>query len=143
MAPLEILMVEDNGGDVVLMDEAFGRAGISHRISVARDGVEALEFLRRQGKYAQAPRPDVIVLDLKMPRKGGREVLAELLPDPNLREIPVVVLSSSQSELEFVKLQVPEEYCIAKPSSFEGFVQIARVIGARGRPMAGQGAANP
>ncbi|MCY2930138.1 MAG: response regulator [Planctomycetota bacterium] len=137
---LDILMVEDNGGDVVLLDEAFARTGIAHRVHVATDGVEALAYLRRQGPYADAPRPDVIVLDLKMPRKGGREVLAELLPDTDLQAIPVVVLSSSQSELELIKHQVPAEHCIAKPFSFEGYLQIARFIGSLGRPATGQGA---
>ena len=138
MDRLEILMVEDNGGDVVLLDEGFTRAGIAHRLSVISDGVEAVKFLRRQGPYAQAPRPDVIVLDLKLPRKGGREVLAEILPDPDLGKIPIVVMSSSQAELEVVKkYHLPEGFCIAKPSTFAGYIGIAKTIGAYGHQVTG------
>ncbi|MCY2924090.1 MAG: response regulator [Planctomycetota bacterium] len=139
MDRLEILMVEDNGGDVVLLDEAFTRAGIAHRVNVISDGAEAIEFLRRQGPYAQAPRPDVIVLDLKLPRKGGREVLDEILPDPDLGRIPIVVLSSSQTELEVVvkKYRLPEGFCIAKPSTFAGYIGIAKTIGAYGHHVTG------
>ncbi len=136
MDRLEILMVEDNAGDVVLLDEGFVQAGVAYHISVATDGVEAIEFLRRQGAYAQAPRPDAIVLDLKLPRKGGREVLAELALAPDLCDIPVVVLSSSQSELEVVRSQHPfGGVCIAKPSTFAGYVEIARTIIALAQPL--------
>ena len=137
MDRLEILMVEDNGGDVVLLDEAFVRVGIAHHISVTPDGEEALEFLRRRGRHTRAPRPDVIVLDLKLPRKGGQEVLAEILPDPELNKIPIVVLSSSQSELEAVKGRLlPADFCITKPATFDGYVRIAELIGACGRHLA-------
>ena len=134
MDRLKILMVEDNRGDVVLLDEAFDRSGASHCIHVVCDGVEALEVLRRQGAHAQAPRPDVIVLDLKLPRKGGREVLEDILPDPDLRCIPIVVLSSSESELELIRnLHLPMGLCIAKPSTFAGYVEIAGIIISHGR----------
>ncbi|MCY2926987.1 MAG: response regulator [Planctomycetota bacterium] len=137
MVRLEILMVEDNRGDVVLLDEAFDRPGASHCIHVVCDGVEALEFLRRQGAHAHAPRPDVIVLDLKLPRKGGREVLEDILPDPDLRCTPIVVLSSSESELELVRdLHLPMGLCIAKPSTFAGYVEIAGIIISHGRRQA-------
>lgn len=134
MERLEILMVEDNRGDVVLLDEALVHIGASHHTSVASDGVEAVSFLRQEGPYAQAPRPDVIVLDLKLPRMGGREVLEAILPDPNLCDIPVVVLSSSQSELDTLRSGPSAPgLCISKPSTFAGYIDIARTIISRGR----------
>ena len=99
----EILLVEDNPGDVRLTQEALKDSGIIHRMSVAQDGMEALAFLHRQGRYAQAPRPDLILLDLNLPRKDGREVLAEVKSDPYLRRIPIVVLTSSQAPLDILK----------------------------------------
>lgn len=136
MNQVQVLMVEDNGGDVVLLDEALTRAGVPHRISVATDGVEAMRFLRKEGPYRGAPRPDLIVLDLKLPRKGGREVLSELKPDPDLRAIPVVVLSSSRSELELVKeYDLPDESRITKPSTFTGYVEVAKAMEAYRRKM--------
>ena len=94
--PVEILLVEDNPGDVRLTREALREGKVRNNLSVAPDGVEALAFLRREGKYADAPRPDLILLDLNLPRKDGREVLAEIKADPALRNIPVVVLTSSR-----------------------------------------------
>ena len=98
-APLfEILLVEDNPGDVRLTQEAFRQGRIDHRLSVVSDGEEALSFLRRQGKYANAPRPDLILLDLSLPKRDGREVLQDVKNDPELRNIPVVILTTSDGE---------------------------------------------
>jgi two-component system, chemotaxis family, response regulator Rcp1 len=97
-APFEILLVEDNPGDVRLTEEAFRQGRIAHRLSVVSDGEEAVSFLRKEGKYANAPRPDLILLDLSLPKRDGREVLQELKNDPELRNIPVVVLTNSDGE---------------------------------------------
>ncbi len=96
--PVEILLIEDNPGDVRLTEEAFKEGKVLNRLSVVGDGVEALEFLRRKNKYAHAPRPDIIMLDLNLPKKDGREVLAVIKGDEKLRRIPVIVLTTSQSE---------------------------------------------
>lgn len=127
--PVEVLLIEDNRGDVILIREAMEHAGLTHTVHVTSDGVEAMKFLRRSGKYTQAPIPDLILLDLKLPRKNGREVLAEILPDPTLCKIPVILLSSSRSELELARAyQLPPECYIVKPSTFEGFVELVRTI---------------
>jgi CheY-like chemotaxis protein len=98
-APLfEILLVEDNPGDVRLTEEAFREGRIAHRLSVVSDGEEALSFVRKKGKYADAPRPDLILLDLSLPKRDGREVLQDLKNDPELRNIPVVILTTSDGE---------------------------------------------
>ncbi|OGV73192.1 MAG: hypothetical protein A3K19_30120 [Lentisphaerae bacterium RIFOXYB12_FULL_65_16] len=111
------------------MQEAFLAAGLSCRVSVVPDGVEAMAYLCRQGKYAAAIRPDLIVLDLKLPRKSGREVLEEIRPDPDLSEIPLVVLSSSRSELELARPRtLPGQCCMAKPSTFGGYLELVRAI---------------
>src|SRR3954463_13474714 len=96
--PIEILLVEDNPGDVELTREALHDGKIHMHLSVVNDGVEALTFLRREGAHAGAPRPDLILLDLNLPKKDGRAVLGEIKQDPALRNIPVVVLTSSQAE---------------------------------------------
>src|SRR3954468_15415092 len=96
--PIEILLVEDNPGDVRLTIEALKEAKVRNHLSVAKDGVEALAFLRREGQYGAAPRPDLMLLDLNLPRKDGREVLAEIKEDPSLRSIPVVILTTSRAE---------------------------------------------
>lgn len=95
---IEILLVDDNLGDVVLTKEALGRAGFQNRVSIARDGIEALDFLRRGENFTTAPRPDLVLLDINMPRKNGCEVLGEIRCDPALKLIPVVIFSSSESE---------------------------------------------
>ena len=129
MTPIAVLMVEDNRGDVVLMQEAIQSAGLPYNICVARDGVEALEFLRRQGKCAGAARPDLIMLDLKLPRKTGMEVLDEIELDPMLHNIPIVILSSSRSELSIARLRKEPPYtCMDKPSTFEGYVELVQII---------------
>ena len=129
MKTVEILMVEDNRGDVVLVREALKKAGLAHRLNVVPDGVEAMEYLRRQGKHAEAGRPDLIVLDLKLPRKSGREVLDDILPDSSLRDIPLVILSSSRSELERARARpAPVPVCMVKPSTFGGYVDLVQTL---------------
>jgi two-component system, chemotaxis family, response regulator Rcp1 len=126
---IEMLMVEDNRGDIVLVQEAMTKAGFDHHITVVRDGVEALAYLHRQGEYAAAPTPDLIVLDLKLPRKSGLEVLDAIRPDPVLREIPLIILSSSRSELEIAQAQhLPMRSYMVKPSTFSGYVDLVRAI---------------
>lgn len=98
MRKIEILLVEDNPADVMLTEEAFEEARIANRLHVAQDGVDALEFLRQQGKHAQAPTPDVILLDVNMPRMNGLELLAVLKADPELRRIPTIMLTTSRAE---------------------------------------------
>jgi two-component system, chemotaxis family, response regulator Rcp1 len=129
MKSFEILMVEDNRGDVVLVKEAMRKAGMAHRVRVVQDGVEALEYLRRQGPYVAATRPDLIILDLKLPRKSGREVLDEIQPDPFLNDIPLVVFSSSKAELASVQsCKFRARNYIVKPSTFEGYVEFVQLI---------------
>ncbi|NVJ00796.1 response regulator [Myxococcus sp. AM009] len=128
-SPIEILLVEDNPGDVRLTIEAFKEGKVSNRLSVARDGVEALSFLRRQGAYADAARPDLILLDLNLPRKDGREVLAEIKVDPALRRIPVVVLTTSKAEEDILRTYDLHANCyIAKPVDLEQFISVVRSI---------------
>jgi CheY-like chemotaxis protein len=98
--PFQILLVEDNPGDVMLTQEAFQEGKLVHQLSVAGDGEEALDFLHQRGAHAGAPRPDLILLDLNLPKKDGREVLAELKNDPELRHIPVIVLTTSEAEMD-------------------------------------------
>jgi CheY-like chemotaxis protein len=127
--PIEILLVEDNPGDVRLTQEAFKEGKVSNKLSVASDGVEALAFLRRDGKYADAPRPDVILLDLNLPKKDGREVLAEIKDDPDLRLIPVVVLTTSLAEQDILKSYNLHANCyITKPVDLERFITVVKSI---------------
>ena len=129
MRPVEVLSVEDNRGDVVLMREAMRKASLPYRVTVISDGVEALDFLHRRGAHARAPRPELILLDLKLPGRTGGEVLEDLRSDPSLRGIPVVLLSSSQSELERASsYELPVGCSFVKPDSFEGYVAVVRAI---------------
>ncbi|MBZ5521789.1 MAG: response regulator [Acidobacteriia bacterium] len=126
---IEILLVEDNPGDVRLIKEAFRDSKIVNGISCAVDGVEALDFLHRQGKYAEANRPDLVLLDLNLPRKDGREVLAEIKADPDLKRIPVVILTSSKSEEDILKTYNLHANCyITKPIDLEKFIGVAKAI---------------
>ncbi|MEI7536128.1 MAG: response regulator [Comamonadaceae bacterium] len=126
---IEILMVEDNPGDVRLTREAMKEGKISNRLSVVGDGVEALEFLRRQGRFAEAPRPDLILLDLNLPRKDGREVLAEVKSDPALRTIPVVVLTTSHADEDVIRAYNLHANCyITKPVDFNQFMKVVQQI---------------
>lgn len=127
--PVEILLVEDNNGDVRLTVEALREGKVRNNLHVARDGVEALRFLRREGSHASAKRPDLILLDLNLPKKDGREVLAELKDDPELKTIPVVVLTTSSAEVDILKSYSLHANCyITKPVDLEKFVEVVRSI---------------
>jgi len=127
--PVEILLVEDSPGDIRLTQEAFKEGKLLNSLHVVNDGVEALAFLRRQGKYAQAPRPELILLDLNLPKKDGREVLAEIKADEDLRRIPVVVLTISEAEEDILKSYNLYANCfITKPVEFMKFMDVVGVI---------------
>jgi len=129
MKEIEILLVEDNAGDVRLTEEALREGKVKNRLHIARDGVEAIEILRRSGKYAGAPRPDLVLLDLNLPRKDGREVLAEIKADPNLKTLPVVVLTTSSAEADILKTYQLHANCyIQKPVDLDQFVKVVRSI---------------
>ncbi len=126
---VEILMVEDNPGDVRLTREALKESKVRNKMHVVEDGVEALAFLRREGQYADAPHPDLILLDLNLPRKNGREVLAEIKEDPDLRRIPVVILTISQAEEDALKTYDLHANCyITKPVDLDQFIKVVRSI---------------
>ncbi|HLL02559.1 MAG TPA: response regulator [Myxococcaceae bacterium] len=127
--PIEILLVEDNPGDVRLTIEALKEGKVRNNLSVAKDGVEALSFLRRQGTFSGASRPDLILLDLNLPRKDGREVLAEIKDDPVLRRIPVVVLTTSKAEEDILRTYDLHANCyITKPVDLDQFIAVVRSI---------------
>jgi chemotaxis family two-component system response regulator Rcp1 len=127
--PAEILLVEDNPGDVRLTQECFKESKISNNLSVVMDGQEAIDFLQQKGKFANAPRPDLILLDLNLPRKDGREVLAEIKADPDLRKIPVVVLTISKAEQDVLKTYDMHANCfITKPIDLDQFAVIVKSI---------------
>ena len=127
--PIDVLLVEDNPGDVRLTREALKEGKIRNNLHVARDGVEALAFLRREGEHADAPRPDVILLDLNLPRKDGREVLTEVKGDPALRQIPVVILTSSQAEEDICRAYDLHANCyISKPVDLDQFIRVVKSI---------------
>ncbi|MBN3962679.1 response regulator [Nostoc sp. NMS8] len=127
--PIEILLVEDSPEDADLTVEILGDAKVLNRIHVVEDGVEALKFLRQQGDYANAPRPDLILLDLNLPRKDGREVLAELKADPDLKLIPVVVLTTSGADEDILRTYTLNANCyVTKPVSLEEFAKVIRSI---------------
>lgn len=126
---IEILLAEDNPGDVRLTREALHSNKIRNRLHVAADGVAALAFLRREGEYAGAPRPDLILLDLNMPRKNGLEVLGEIKADPDLRRIPVVVLTTSSAEQDILASYDEHANCyIVKPVDLDRFVEVLQRI---------------
>jgi two-component system, chemotaxis family, response regulator Rcp1 len=127
--PIELLLVEDSEPDVRLTKEALVEAKVKNRLWVVEDGVEALEFLRRQGRYADAPRPDLILLDLNLPRKDGRQVLKEIKDDDSLRRIPVVVLTTSKSEEDVLRAYNLHANCyITKPVDFNRFMDVVKSI---------------
>lgn len=127
--PIEVLLVEDNPGDAQLTKIAMENSKISIHLSIVEDGVEAMAFLRRQAKYAQAPHPDIVLLDLNLPKKDGREVLAEIKTDIALKRIPVVVLTTSQAEEDILKAYNLAANCyITKPVDFDQFVKIVQSI---------------
>ena len=126
---IEVLLVEDDPGDVVLIQEAFADNKVGNRLSVVGDGVEAMAFLRREGDYAGAPRPDLVLLDLNLPRKNGREVLAEIKNDPELSIIPVIVLTTSEAEEDIVRsYSLHANAYITKPVDFERFAGVVHQI---------------
>ena len=126
---IEILLVEDSPADVLLTREAFEQNRIVNRIHVAEDGVQAMDFLYRRGEYASAPRPDLILLDLTLPRKNGREVLAEIKADPDLRKIPIVVLTTSNAEEDILRAYDLNANCyVIKPVGFDNFMQAVQSI---------------
>ena len=127
--PINILLVEDNPGDVRLTIEALREGKVHNHLSVARDGVEALAFLRQEAPFADAPRPDVILLDLNLPKKDGREVLAEIKADDQLRRIPVVVLTTSKAEEDILRSYALHANCyVTKPVDLEQFITVVRSI---------------
>lgn len=127
--PVEILLVEDNPGDVRLTQENFKESKIRNNMCVVNDGVEALAFLRREGRYGDALRPDVILLDLNLPRKDGREVLREIKADPELRRIPVVILTISSADEDIIRSYDLHANCyITKPIDLEQFGKVVKSI---------------
>jgi len=127
--PIDILLVEDNPGDVDLAREGLAEGKIRNILHVVEDGEEAMAYLRRQGKYTDAVRPDLILLDLNLPRKDGREVLAEVKADEDLKQIPVVVLTTSKSEEDILKSYKLHANCyITKPLNFTRFIEVVKAI---------------
>lgn len=129
MDEINVLLVEDNRSDVILLKEALAQAGIDYSIHHVKDGVVAMEFLRRQGPFAAAPRPGLIILDLNLPRKDGREVLAEISRYPELRRIPLVVLTSSTTDRDIIATFGLSEDCyLVKPTLFDDYIKVAKFI---------------
>ena len=127
--PVEILLVEDNAGDVRLTKEALKEGKVYNNLHWAKDGVEALEFLRREGKHAKAPRPDIILLDLNLPKKDGREVLSEIKSDDQLKHIPVVILTTSKAEQDVLRSYKLHANCyITKPVDLGKFIVVVQSI---------------
>jgi chemotaxis family two-component system response regulator Rcp1 len=126
---IEILMVEDSPSDAMITQEALSLAKLSNGLHIVEDGVEALAFLRKQGKYASAPRPDLVLLDLNLPGKSGKEVLAEIKADEELKTIPVVILTSSKDEVDVLKAYRLHANCyVVKPVDFSTFEEVVRSI---------------
>jgi chemotaxis family two-component system response regulator Rcp1 len=127
--PIEILLVEDNPGDVRLTMEGLKEGKVRNNLHVARDGVEAMAFLRREGQFENAVRPDLILLDLNLPRKDGREVLTDIKMDPELKTIPVVVLTTSRAEQDVLySYQLQANCYITKPVDLEQFITVVKSI---------------
>jgi two-component system, chemotaxis family, response regulator Rcp1 len=127
--PIQVLLVEDSPGDVRLTQEAFRDANPSIRLHVAPDGVEAMAFLRQQGKYLGAPRPDLILLDLNLPKMDGREVLAHIKEDDDLKTIPTVILTTSDAEADIVKSYELQANCyLTKPVQLDAFESLVKSI---------------
>ncbi|RPJ79478.1 MAG: response regulator [Alphaproteobacteria bacterium] len=127
--PVEILLVEDNEGDVGLIEEVFEEAKIRNNIHVAEDGEEAVLYLRGEGKFSGSPRPDIILLDLNLPKKDGREVLKEIKEDNNLKNIPVVILTTSNAEKDILRAyDLHANAYITKPLDFDQFIKVVGSI---------------
>jgi chemotaxis family two-component system response regulator Rcp1 len=129
VAPLDVLLIEDSPGDVRLTREAFHEVNGAVRLHVAPDGVAAMAFLRREGDYVDAPRPDFILLDLNLPRMDGREVLASIKADDDLRTIPTVILTTSEAAADILKsYELNVNACLRKPVTWEAFENLVRSI---------------
>ncbi len=129
VAPIQILLVEDNPGDARLASEALKDGKVSNNLYHVTDGVEAMAFMRREGEYASAPRPDLILLDLNLPRKDGREVLHEIKEDPGLRLVPVVVMTTSAAERDLIKsYDLHANAYVVKPMELDQFIEVVRAI---------------
>lgn len=127
--PVEILLVEDNPGDERLTREALKEGKVYNNLHWVKDGVEAMAFLKREGKYREVPRPDIVLLDLNLPKKDGREVLQEIKTDPDLKRIPVVVLTTSKAEEDVMKTYNLHANCyVTKPVDLEKFIVVVRSI---------------
>jgi CheY-like chemotaxis protein len=127
--PVEILLVEDNPGDERLTREALKEGKVYSKLHWVKDGVDAMEFLRRQGKHVGAPRPDIILLDLNLPKKDGREVLQDIKNDPELKRIPVVVLTTSKAEEDVLRTYNLHANCyVTKPVDLEKFIVVVKSI---------------
>jgi chemotaxis family two-component system response regulator Rcp1 len=128
-AAIEVLMVEDSPGDIRLTREAFKDAKVHINLHVASDGAKAMAFLKHEGEYSNVPRPDLVLLDLNLPKKDGREVLEEIKADPTLKTIPVVVLTTSSSEADILRSYQLHANCyITKPVGLEGFLTVVKSI---------------
>ncbi|WP_433387929.1 response regulator [Micromonospora sp. KLBMP9576] len=128
-SPIEVLLVEDDPGDVLMTQEAFEEHKLRNRLTVVSDGAEALSYLRREGRYADAVQPDLILLDLNLPRRDGREVLEEIKSDEQLCRIPVVVLTTSQADEDILRsYQLHANAYVAKPVDFDRFITVVRQI---------------
>ncbi|MFL5818883.1 MAG: response regulator [Conexibacter sp.] len=126
---IDVLLVDDDPGDTLMIREAFEHNKVSNVLECVADGVQAMQYLRREGEYADAARPDLILLDLNLPRKDGREVLAEIKGDPALATIPVVVLTTSHAEEDVLKsYQLHANAYVTKPVDFERFIEVVRQI---------------
>ena len=127
--PIEVLLVEDDPGDVLLIREAFDFNKVHNNLNVVNDGEQALAYLRREGQYADAPRPDLILLDLNLPRRDGREVLAEVKADETLQHIPVIVLTTSRADEDVLRsYQLHANAYVTKPVDFDGFIEAIKQI---------------
>ncbi len=127
--PMSILLVEDDSADARLTVEAFKEGRVSNNLTVVEDGVEAMSYLRQQGGYSEAPRPDIILLDLNMPRKDGRKVLAEIKEDPDLRRIPAIILTTSRAERDITAIYNLHGNCyITKPVNLDRFIEAVKSI---------------
>ncbi len=126
---IDVLLVDDDPGDTLMIREAFADNKVRNELACVTDGVQAMEYLRRAGEYADAPRPDLILLDLNLPRKDGREVLAEIKGDPALATIPVVVLTTAHAEEDVLRsYQLHANAYVTKPVDFQRFIQVVRQI---------------
>jgi chemotaxis family two-component system response regulator Rcp1 len=127
--PIDILLVEDNPGDIRLTQEAFKDGKINNKLNVVMDGEEALLYLKKTGQYAEATTPDIILLDLNLPKKDGREVLAEIKDDPNIKCIPVIILTTSAAQSDILNTYSNHANCyIMKPVDFNQFITVIRTI---------------